>query len=59
VDQQAVEMYKFVQGYVDTSHKWGGEHAEEMIFNKLGLLLNQADPAVYSDIFQGHPVILG
>jgi hypothetical protein len=30
-----------------------------MIFNKLGLLPNCANPAVYSVIFQGHPLILG
>jgi hypothetical protein len=30
-----------------------------MDFNELGLLPNCANPAVYSGIFQGHPVILG
>jgi hypothetical protein len=29
-------MYKFVQGRVDASHKWG-EHVEELIFDELGL----------------------
>jgi hypothetical protein len=51
-------MYKFVQGRVDASRKWG-EHVEEVIFKELGLLPNRADPAVYSGIFQGHPLILG
>jgi hypothetical protein len=58
VDELAVEMYKFVQGRVDASRKWG-EHVEEVIFKELGLLPNRADPAVYSGIFQGHPIILG
>jgi hypothetical protein len=58
VNDLAVEMYKFVQGRVDASIKWG-EHVEEVIFNELGLLLNRADPAVYAGIFQGHPIILG
>jgi hypothetical protein len=51
-------MYKYVQGRVDAIRKWG-EHVEEMIFNKLGLLPNQANPAVYSGIFKGPAVILG
>jgi hypothetical protein len=38
--------------------KWG-ENVEEVIFNELGLLSNDADPAVYSGIFQAHPLILG
>ncbi len=54
----ADEIYKFVQGQVDASRKWG-EHVEEVIFKELGLLPNRADPAVYSGIFQGHSVILG
>jgi hypothetical protein len=58
VDKLAVEMYKFVQGRVDASRKWG-EHVEQVIFNELGLLPNRADPAVYSGIFQGQPIILG
>jgi hypothetical protein len=58
VEDLAVEMYKFVQGRVNASCKWG-EHVEEVIFNDLGLLQNCADPAVYSGIFQGHPIILG
>jgi hypothetical protein len=58
VDNLAVEMFKFVQGHADASRKWG-EHVEELIFEDLGLLPNQADWAVYSGIFQGHPVILG
>jgi hypothetical protein len=41
VDELAVEMYKFVQGDVDASCKWG-EHVEEMIFQELGLLPNCA-----------------
>jgi hypothetical protein len=49
VDELAVEMFKFVQGQVDASRKWG-EHVEEMNFNKLGLLPNHADPGVYSGI---------
>jgi hypothetical protein len=51
-------MYKFVQGQVDASRKWG-KHVEEVIFKELGLLPNRADPVVYSGIFQGHPIILG
>jgi hypothetical protein len=51
-------MFKFVQGHVDASQKWG-EHVEEMIFQEIGILPNRADPAVYSGIFQGHPVIIG
>jgi hypothetical protein len=54
-------MYKCVRGRVDASRKWGveashkwGEHVKEVIFKDLGLL-----PAVYSGIFQGHPIILG
>jgi hypothetical protein len=58
VDDLAVEMYKFVQGRVDASRKWG-EHIEAVIFTDLGLLPNRADPAVYSGIFQGHAIILG
>jgi hypothetical protein len=58
VKELAVEMYKFVQGRVDASRKWG-EHVEEMTFKELGLLPNRADPAVYSGMFQGHPVIIG
>jgi hypothetical protein len=58
VNELAVEMYKFVQGRVDASRKWG-EHVEEVIFKELGLLPNRADPAVYSGIFQGDQVILG
>jgi hypothetical protein len=58
VDKLAVKMFKFVQGRVDASRKWG-EHAEEVIFKELGLLQNCADPAVYSGIFKGHPIILG
>jgi hypothetical protein len=54
----AVEMYKFVQGCVDVSCKWG-EHVEDIIFDDLGLLLKCTDPAVYSGIFQGHLIILG
>jgi hypothetical protein len=50
-------MFNFVQGRVDASRKWG-EHVEEVIFKELGLLPNRADPAVYSGIFDGHPVIL-
>jgi hypothetical protein len=38
--------------------KWG-EHVEEVIFKEIGLLPNRADPAVYSGIFQGHPIIFG
>jgi hypothetical protein len=58
VHELAVEMFKFVQGRVDASRKWG-EHVEEVIFKELGLIPNRADPAVYSGIFQGHPLILG
>jgi hypothetical protein len=58
VNELAVEMYKFVQGRVDASRKWG-EHVEGVIFKDLGLIPNRADPAVYSGIFQGKPVILG
>jgi hypothetical protein len=32
---------------------------ESIIFKDLGLIPNRADPAVYSGIFQGNPVILG
>jgi hypothetical protein len=39
------------------SRKWG-EHIEEVIFYELGLLLNLADPALYTGIFR-HPLILG
>jgi hypothetical protein len=39
VDELAVEMFKFVQGRVDASRKWG-EHVETVIFTDLGLLLN-------------------
>jgi hypothetical protein len=58
VDELAVEMFKFVQGRVDASRKWG-EHIEAVIFTDFGLLPNRADPAVYSGIFQGNAVILG
>jgi hypothetical protein len=37
-------MFKFVQGRVDASHKWG-EHVEEVIFLDLGLIPNHADLA--------------
>jgi hypothetical protein len=49
-------MYKIVQGRVDAIRKWG-EHLEVVIFNELCLLPNRADPAVYSGIFCGHPII--
>jgi hypothetical protein len=58
VHELAVEMFKFVQGRVDASRKWG-EHVEEVIFKELDLLPNRADPALYSGIYQGHPLILG
>jgi hypothetical protein len=44
-DELTVEMYKFVQGRVDVSPKWG-EHVEEMIFKELSILPNRAYPAV-------------
>lgn len=50
-------MFKFVQGCVDDSRKWG-EHVVAVIFKELGLLPNCVSPAVYSGIFNGHLLIL-
>jgi hypothetical protein len=56
-EQFAVEMFMFVKGQTDASHKWG-ELIGKFVFDNLGLIANCADPCTYSGIYKGQPVIL-
>jgi hypothetical protein len=56
-EQFAGEMFMFVQGRTDASRKWG-ELIEDILFTKLGLLANRADPCTYSGIYKGKPIII-
>jgi hypothetical protein len=58
VNELGAKMFKFVQGRVNASRKWG-KHVKVVILNELGLVPNCADSAVYSGIFWNHPVIIG
>jgi hypothetical protein len=58
VGELAVEMFMFVQGHVDASLMWAIE-VDDFLSNDLKLLVNRADPCVYSGIVNNEPVILG
>jgi hypothetical protein len=56
-EQFSIKMFMFVQGWTDTSCKWG-ELVKEFIFSDLELIANLSNPCTYSGMYKNKPVIL-